>query len=82
MSEAGRPAGDESEQPTGRPTPAGRRRGRLIIPGAVIAAIVIVFVFILLVSQCGTGDDGSIYGQPAGAAPASVLDVPHPPAAR
>jgi hypothetical protein len=75
MSEAQRPAGDQPGRPTGRPTPEGRRRGRLLIPGVVIAAIVIVFAIILLVSQCGTDEEGDIYGA-GSAAPVSVLHGP------
>jgi hypothetical protein len=50
----------------GRPSPgisdSGRKRGRILIPGVIIAAILIVFAFILLVSQCG-GDSGEVYGR-------------------
>ena len=38
-------------RPTGRSTESGRRRGRLLIPGIFIGAIVLIFLFILLVSQ-------------------------------
>ena len=40
-------------RPTGRSTDSGRRRGRLLIPAVFIAAIVLIFLFILLVSQIG-----------------------------
>jgi hypothetical protein len=35
----------------GRPTAAGRRRGRVLIPVAIVVAIVLVFLFIYLVSR-------------------------------
>jgi len=48
-----------------RPSPgisdSGRKRGRLLIPGVILAAVLLVFAFMLLVSQCG-GDSGSVYG--------------------
>lgn len=40
-------------RPTGRSTEGGRRRARLLIPALFIGAIVLVFLFILLVSQIG-----------------------------
>jgi hypothetical protein len=40
-------------RPTGRSTESGRRRARWLIPAVFIAAIVLVFLFILLVSQIG-----------------------------
>ncbi len=43
----------EAGPPTGRSTESGRRRGRLLIPGIFLAAIVLIFLFILLVSQIG-----------------------------
>jgi len=38
-------------RPTGRSTEGGRRRGRLLIPAVFISVIVLIFLFILLVSQ-------------------------------
>ena len=40
-----------ADRPTGRSTESGRRRGRLLIPGIFIGVIVLIFLFILLVSQ-------------------------------
>ncbi|SNR30839.1 hypothetical protein [Blastococcus mobilis] len=48
----------------------GRKRGRLLIAGAVLGAVVLVLGFMLLVSQCGTGGDSEIYGR--GAVPSSA----------
>jgi hypothetical protein len=49
----------------GRPSPgisdSGRKRGRLLIPGVIVAVVVIVFAFLLLVSRCGA-DSGQVYG--------------------
>jgi hypothetical protein len=61
------PAGHDPDRPPANSTPAGRKRGRVLIPGVIIAAILIVFAFILLVSKCG-GDAGEIYGRGADAA--------------
>ena len=47
------PHDPHGERPTGRPTESGRRRGRLLIPAVFIGAIVLIFLFILLVSQIG-----------------------------
>jgi hypothetical protein len=44
---------DDDGRPTGRPTERGQRRGRLLIPAIFLGAIVLVFLFILLVSQIG-----------------------------
>jgi hypothetical protein len=38
-------------RPTGRSTESGRRRGRLLIPAVFLGVIVLIFLFILLVSQ-------------------------------
>ena len=40
-------------RPTGRPTESGRRRGRLLLPAVFLTIIVLIFLFILLVSQIG-----------------------------
>jgi hypothetical protein len=56
------PPGRDAEQPPVTSTEAGRKRGRVLIPGVFLAAIVIVFAFILLVSKCG-GDAGEINGR-------------------
>lgn len=55
------PEGRDPDRPSQGVTQSGRRRGRLLIPGVIIAVVVIVFAFMLLVSQCG-GDSGSVYG--------------------
>ncbi|WP_158544889.1 hypothetical protein [Blastococcus sp. TF02-09] len=47
------PHDHDDGRPTGRSTEAGRRRGRLLIPAVFLGAIVLVFLFILLVSQLG-----------------------------
>jgi hypothetical protein len=53
MSAAPHDPHDDPDRPTGRPTAAGRRRGRILIPAIFIAGIVLIFLFILLVSQIG-----------------------------
>ncbi|WP_158545883.1 hypothetical protein [Blastococcus sp. TF02A-30] len=47
------PPDDEPDHPTGMSSGAGRKRGRLLIPAVFIAVIVLVFLFIVLVSQIG-----------------------------
>jgi hypothetical protein len=42
---------DDADQPTGRPTESGRRRGRLLVPGIFVGVVLLIFLFILLVSQ-------------------------------
>ena len=41
----------DAGRPTGRSTESGRRRGRWLIPAVFISVIVLIFLFILLVSQ-------------------------------
>jgi hypothetical protein len=54
----------ESRDP-GRPSPgisdSGRKRGRWLIPGVIVAVVLFLVAFMLLVSQCG-GDSGEVYG--------------------
>ncbi|WP_155858938.1 hypothetical protein [Candidatus Blastococcus massiliensis] len=45
------PRDDDPDLAHGESTEAGRRRGRLLIPAVFIAGIVLIFLFILLVSQ-------------------------------
>lgn len=52
-SPAHHPQDDDAGHPTGRSTESGRRRGRLLIPGIFVGVIVLIFLFILLVSQIG-----------------------------
>ncbi len=42
---------DDADRPTGRSSESGRRRGRLLLPGIFVGVIVLIFLFILLVSQ-------------------------------
>jgi hypothetical protein len=35
---------------------------RALIVGTIVGGIVLVVAFMLIVSQCGTGADGEIYG--------------------
>jgi hypothetical protein len=66
MSEAGNsPGRDEPARPPERPTLSGRR-SRALIVGTVLGVALFVIAFMLLVSRCGTGDDGGeVYGAPA-----------------
>jgi hypothetical protein len=38
-------------------TGAGRRRGRVLIPLCILAAFVVIFLIVWLVSSVGSGDD-------------------------
>jgi hypothetical protein len=58
------PPGPERGKPSDEPA-LGPKRGRLVIGGTVVAVIVLVFAFMLLVSQCGD-EAGDVYGQAAG----------------
>ena len=81
MSETERPPGEQPRQPGGPPTtPAGGRRGRALIVALVLGAAAFVIAFMLLVSQCGTDEDGSIYGQAISAVPVVELHGPGVPA--
>jgi hypothetical protein len=55
---------DDPDQPPDRPT-VDPKRSRQLIAGVVLGAVVFVIGFMLLVSQCGTGDDDEIYGRGA-----------------
>jgi hypothetical protein len=53
------------------------KRGRAVLLGTFAGVIVFVFLFITLVSQCGTGDDDEVYeDDPQGAA--WVVEEPLP----
>jgi hypothetical protein len=67
------PSADRSAQ--GRGSATGRRRGRLFLPIGFVAAVVIVFAIILLVSNCAGTDQQS--SAPGGVATAvvAVADV-------
>ena len=42
---------DDPDQPTGRSTGPGRRRGRLLIPGVFVGVILLLILFMVLVAQ-------------------------------
>jgi hypothetical protein len=43
----------DAGRPTGRSTEGGRKGGRLLIPAVFVGVILLIFLFILLVSQLG-----------------------------
>ncbi|MFD2094055.1 hypothetical protein [Blastococcus deserti] len=49
----GTPDRDQPRDRQGGPTEAGRRRGRILIPAIIVGIILVIFAFILLVSQIG-----------------------------
>ncbi|SDC76206.1 hypothetical protein SAMN05660690_2446 [Geodermatophilus telluris] len=56
------------------------KRGRALFFGTFAGLVVFVFLFIVLVSQCGTGDDDEVYDDdPQGAA--LVVEDPLPASA-
>jgi hypothetical protein len=69
------------EPPTGREGPENRpgrptrsvKQTRALLIGVLVGGIVLVVAFMLLVSQCGTGNDGGIYG--SGPGPAEAVAV-------
>ncbi|MGR7026429.1 hypothetical protein [Geodermatophilus sp. URMC 62] len=52
------------------------KRGRALFLGTFLGLIVLVFLFITLVAQCGTSDDDEVYDDPQGIA--LVVDDPAP----
>jgi hypothetical protein len=67
------PTPSPDDRPTGRPTGSGRRWGRILIPLGIVLVVAALIVYMLVVSQRGTGDDSEIYQQENGSAPISVL---------
>ncbi len=67
----GRSPSDEPDKPTGRPTDAGRRRGRVLVPGVIVGVILFVFAFMLLVTRCGSSQD-EVGGSRAGSVGVAV----------
>ncbi|TFV87721.1 hypothetical protein E4P40_11165 [Blastococcus sp. CT_GayMR20] len=63
------PRPDPADRPA-RPTRSPKQMRALIV-GTIVGGIVLVFAFMLIVSQCGTGADGEIYG--AGQAAVSAV---------
>ncbi|GAB3197928.1 hypothetical protein GCM10027261_24200 [Geodermatophilus arenarius] len=72
MSQAARPPDPDDARRGMQPRP---KRGRAMFFGTFLGLIVLVFAFILLVSQCGTGDDDEVYEDDPSGAPASVSVV-------
>ena len=55
------------------------RRGRAVLLGTFAGLIVMVFAIILLVSQCGTGDDDEVYEDDIEGSALVVDGAPAPP---
>ena len=55
------PGRRDPENRPARPTRSPNQTRALIV-GTVVGGIVLVVAFMLIVSQCGTGADGQIYG--------------------
>jgi hypothetical protein len=55
------PDGSDPGRPSHGVSDSGRRRGRWLIPGVIVAVVAFLVAFMLLVSQCG-GGSGSVYG--------------------
>ncbi len=53
------------------------KRGRALLLGTFLGLIVLVFLFMTLVSQCGTGDDDEVYEDDIEGS-ALVVDAPLP----
>ena len=74
MSQAARPPEPDDPRRGMRPRP---KRGRAVLLGTFFGLIVMVFAIILLVSQCGTGDDDEVYDDDIQGV-AVVVDEPLP----
>ena len=74
MSQAARTPEPEDPRRGMRPRP---KRGRAVLLGTFAGLIVMVFAIMLLVSQCGTGDDDEVYDDDIRGA-AVVVDGPLP----
>jgi hypothetical protein len=74
MSEAAPTSDPHQPGRTGRQsTDGGRRRGRLLIPGVVLAVILGIFAVLLLVTRCGSGADEVSQGNDSGSAEGTVV---------
>jgi hypothetical protein len=51
MSAAPHDPSEHADRSTGQSSPAGRRRGRVLIPAVFVGGILLLFLFILLVSR-------------------------------
>jgi hypothetical protein len=74
MSQAARPPEPDDPRRGMHPRP---KRGRAVLLGTFFGLIVMVFAIILLVSQCGTGDDDEVYEDDIEGS-ALVVDAPLP----
>ncbi len=74
MSQAARPPEPDDPRRGMHPRP---KRGRAALLGTFFGLIVMVFAIILLVSQCGTGDDDEVYEDDIEGS-ALVVDAPLP----
>jgi hypothetical protein len=75
------PASDPDQPRPTEPqsTQAGRRRGRVLVPGVILAVILGIFVVLLLVTRCGSSADDVSQGSPPGTADVhAVIDAGSP----
>ncbi len=56
-------ADDPDRPPPDDRSTAGQKRSRLLIAAVVLGAVILVIAFMVLVSQCGSGNDSEIYGR-------------------
>jgi hypothetical protein len=73
MSAADDRSGREDPDRPPEPPRLGRHRGRAVIVGVVLGAAALVIAFMVLVSQCGTGDESEIYGRAGNPTTATAL---------
>jgi hypothetical protein len=78
MAEARRPPDPQDPRRGMQPRP---KRGRAVLLGTFAGLIVLVFAIILLVSQCGTGDDDEVYDDDIQGVSLVVDGVASPPLA-
>ena len=66
MSEAGNSPGRDDPDGESERSTLSRGRSRALIVGTVLGVALFLIAFMLVVSRCGTGDDGGeVYGAPA-----------------
>jgi hypothetical protein len=71
------PANSDTHRPDRtRPqsTEAGRRRGRVLIPGVILGVILAIFAVLLLITRCGSAADDVGQGDASGAVSVVTAD--------
>lgn len=76
MSEPQPPPDPDQPRHTGpQSTAAGRRRGRVLVPGVILGVILGIFVVLLLVTRCGSSADDVSQGSRPGGVPVPAVGL-------